>query len=135
MASAIFVNLPVRDLEASKGFFRHLGFDFNPQFSNDDATGMVVADNIHVMLLTEPFFRTFTDKAVCDTQSHTEVLTCLSQDSREGVDRLVRLAVEAGGRVPRDPQDHGFMYAHAFEDLDGHTWELVYMEPNAAEQA
>lgn len=123
----IFVNLPVADLPRSKAFFAALGFAFNPQFTNDQAAGMIVADNIFVMLLVKPFFATFTDRPIADATQSTEVLVCLSCDSRARVDQLVARAIAAGGRAPRQPQDHGFMYAHGFEDPDGHIWELVHM--------
>lgn len=124
----IYVNLSVRDLARSKAFFASLGFDFNPQFTNDAAACMRIADNIHTMLLTEPHFKTFTDKQICDTSKSTEVLLCLSCDSRKQVDEMVAKAKAAGGRILGSPKDHGFMYIHSFEDLDGHTWELAYME-------
>jgi len=124
----IFINLPVKDLARSKAFFAALGYGFNPQFSNDDAACMVVSEHhIHIMLLVEPFFQTFTDKKIADARTTTEVLLCLSRPSREAVDDTVAKAVAAGGRTPREPVDHGFMYQHAFEDPDGHLWELVYM--------
>lgn len=131
MARQIYVNLPVKDLERSKAFFAHLGFSFNPQYSNEVAACMVVADDIFVMLLGEPFFATFTTKPICDARSSTEVLVCLSCASRAEVDDLVARALAAGGTAPRRPQDHGFMYGHGFEDPDGHIWELVYMVPGA----
>ncbi|NMG46356.1 glyoxalase/bleomycin resistance/extradiol dioxygenase family protein [Aromatoleum toluvorans] len=131
MARQIYVNLPVRDLPRTREFFSALGFSFEPKFSNDNGACMVIEDNIFAMLLAEPFFRTFTKKSVCDTTQSTEVLLCLSCDSRAHVKELVAKAVAAGGRVAREDKDHGFMYEHAFEDLDGHTWELVYMEPDA----
>jgi predicted lactoylglutathione lyase len=127
MAREIYVNLPVRDLERSKRFFGGLGFGFEPKFSDDKAACMIVADNIHVMLLSEPFFRTFTSKTVCDTQKSTEVLVCLSCESDREIDALVAKASESGGKAAREPKDHGFMYEHAFEDPDGHIWELVHM--------
>ena len=129
MTQQIFVNLPVRDLERSKAFFTSLGFTFNPQFTNEQAACMVVSDDIFVMLLVENFFKTFTQKAVADATKSTEVLVCLSCESRAKVDELVAKAVVAGGTSPRAPQDQGFMYGHGFEDLDGHIWELMYMEP------
>jgi uncharacterized protein len=132
MSRKIFVNLPVKDLESSKAFFGVLGFSFNPQFTNDSGACMVIADDIYAMLLTEGFFQTFTRKPVADATRSTEVLVCLSCESRAEVDELTRKAVAAGGKAPNAPQDHGFMYGHGFEDLDGHIWELVYMEPNAA---
>ena len=131
MPRQIYVNLPVRDLPRARQFFESLGFSFEPKFSNDQGAGMVVASDIYVMLLTEEFFRTFTSKGICDTTRNTEVLTCLSCNSRAEVDELVQKAIAAGGKSPRAPQDHGFMYAHGFEYLDAHTWELVYMDPNA----
>ena len=127
MSRQIFVNLPVKRLDASVAFFTALGFDFNPQFTDDNGTCMVVADDIFVMLLTEPFFRSFIDKPLADAHAQTEVLVCLSCDSDAEVDALVAKAVAAGGKAHRTPQDHGFMYGHGFEDPDGHIWELVHM--------
>ena len=135
MATQIYVNLPVKDLERSKAFFTSLGYNFNPQFTDDNAACMVVAEGIYVMLLVEKFFQSFTRKPVADATKSTEVLVCLSCDSRVKVDALVAKAVVAGGAAPREPQDHGFMYQHGFEDLDGHVWELIYMEEGAAGQA
>lgn len=128
MARQIYVNLPVSDLDRSRQFFTALGFGFDPKFSNENAACMRVGENIFVMLLVEHYFKTFINKTICDAHQSTEVLICLSCESREEVDDLVARAVAAGGKVPRDPQDFGFMYGHAFEDLDGHIWELVYME-------
>ncbi|MTW11571.1 glyoxalase/bleomycin resistance/extradiol dioxygenase family protein [Pseudoduganella eburnea] len=128
MNKQIFVNLPVKNLEKSKAFFAALGYTFNPQFTNENAASMVIhEDSIYAMLLAEDFFRNFTGKPIVNAHEATEVLVCLSCESREEVDELVRKAVAAGGKTPREPQDHGFMYAHGFEDLDGHTWELVHM--------
>lgn len=134
MHQQIFVNLACRDLKRSKAFFEALGFSFNPTFTNDSGACMVIGENIFAMLLAEEFFRTFTGKPLADATQTTEVLTCLSCSSRDEVDALVAKARAAGGKVPREPQDHGFMYAHGFEDLDGHIWELVFMsgEPPAA---
>ena len=131
MAKKIFVNLPVKDLNKSVAFFTKLGFTFNPQFTDETATCMIVAEDIYVMLLTEPKFRTFTPKAICDATKNTEVLVALSCDSRGEVDELVRKAVSAGGSTYNKPQDHGFMYAHGYQDLDGHIWEVFFMEPSA----
>jgi len=127
MHSQIFVNLPVKDLKRSVDFFTKLGYTFNPQFTDENATCMILGDNLFVMLLTEPFFGGFTNKAITDTTQSTEVLTCLSCNGKQQVDDLVAKARAAGAKVPRQAQDHGFMYAHGYEDLDGHTWELVYM--------
>ena len=128
MNKQIFVNLPVKDLNKSREFFSALGYSFNPQFSNEQGACMVIAeDSIYAMLLTEEFFQTFIDKKIAKAHEVTETLICLSCESREEVDSLVKKALAAGGKTPRPPQDHGFMYAHSFEDLDGHLWELVYM--------
>jgi uncharacterized protein len=132
MARQIYVNLPIKNMERSKAFFGALGFSFNPQFTNEQGACMVITDTIYVMLLVEPFFQTFIKKQIADADKTTEVLICLSCESRAEVDDLVRKAVAAGGSTPNAPQDHGFMYGHGFQDLDGHLWELMYMDPNAA---
>jgi len=124
---SIFVNLPVADLERAVRFFTAVGFRFDPEFASDDATCMIVAESIFVMLMTEEQFATYTPKPVADTGVATEVLLCLRLESREDVDAMVLRAVEAGGRIYSEPQDHGFMYGHGFEDPDGHIWELVYL--------
>ena len=123
----IFVNLPVKDLRRSVQFFTKLGYTFNPKFTDENATCMIIGENLFVMLLVEKFFGSFTNKAITDTSKSTEVLTCVSCSGREEVDQLVAAARSAGANVPRKAQDHGFMYSHGYEDLDGHTWELVYM--------
>jgi predicted lactoylglutathione lyase len=127
MTTKIFVNLPVKNLDKSVTFFTKLGFSFNPQFTDETATCMIVSDDIFVMLLTEPKFKSFTPKEICDAKKYTEVLVCLSTESRAKVDEMVGNAVAAGGSTYNEPQDHGFMYAHGFQDLDGHIWELAYM--------
>ncbi len=128
MNKQIFVNLAVKDLSKSRAFFESLGYSFNPQFSNDSGACMIINDgSIYAMLLTHEFFKTFIDKQIAQATEVTEVLTCLSAESREEVDQLVAKAVAAGGKAHRQPQDHGFMYTHGFEDLDGHIWELTYM--------
>jgi len=132
MATKIFVNLPVKNRMKSVDFFTKLGFTFDPKFTDETAACMVVAEDIFVMLLTEAKFRTFTPKQICDATKSTEVLVCLSAESREGVNETVRKAVAAGGNTYNEPQDHGFMYGHGFQDLDGHIWELIYMQPAAA---
>ena len=134
MSTKIFVNLPVKNLDQSIEFFTRLGYMFNPQFTDETATCMNISDDIFVMLLTEAKFKTFTPKAICDAMKCTEVLVCLTCESREQVDEMVRKAVAAGGTTYNEPQDHGFMYGHGFQDLDGHIWELIYMEPNAINQ-
>jgi uncharacterized protein len=131
MATQIFVNLPVKDLNKSVEFFTKLGFTFNSQFTDENATCMIVGENIFVMLLVEKFFKTFTPKEICDTTKSAEVLVCLSSESRVEVDATVSKAIAAGGTTYKEPQDHGFMYGHGFQDLDGHIWEIMFMEPSA----
>lgn len=127
MPTQLFVNLPVKDLPRSIAFFTALGYTFNPQFTNENATCMIVGEGIHAMLLVEPFFRSFIDKAICDTATHTEAILALSVDSRAQVDELVARAVAAGATTPRPAVDLGFMYQHGYQDLDGHLWELFWM--------
>lgn len=134
MATKIFVNLPVKNLAKSVEFFTQLGFTFNSQFTDETATCMIVSEDIFVMLLTEAKFKTFTPKQICDTTTSTEVLVCLTCESRDKVDEMARQAVDAGGATPVDSKDYGFMYQHGFQDLDGHLWELIYMEPSAINQ-
>ncbi len=132
MSRMIFVNLPVTDLPKSKAFFEGLGFTFNPQFTDDTAACMVISDTINAMLLTHEKFKTFTPKPICDARKSTEVLISLSCESRAQVDDYVRKAAATGGSVFRDPQDHGFMYEHAFQDPDGHIWEVMYLDASAS---
>ena len=124
----IFVNLPVRDLEASKKFFAALGYSFNPQFTDENAACMVISDAIFVMLLVEPFFQTFTTKPLSDARKQAEVITCLSSESRAAVDELVDKALAAGATEPMPARDYGFMYQRGFQDLDGHLWEIAHMD-------
>ena len=131
MNTRIFVNLPVRKLSKSMAFFRKLGFTFNPRFTDETAACMIVSEDIFVVLLTKEKFRTFTPNEICDAKKSTEVLVCLTRESRDAVDKMVRKAVAAGGSTFRDPQDYGFMYEHGFQDLDGHIWELICTEPGA----
>ncbi len=128
MAKQIFVNLPVKDLKRSVEFFSKLGFEFNPQFTDENATCMIVGDNIFVMLLVESFFKTFTPKELCDATKYSEVIVTLSTDGRQKVDEFVSKAVEAGATTPNKAKDYGFMYQHGFQDLDGHLWEVFHME-------
>ena len=128
MHKQIYVNLPVNDLPRSRAFFESLGLSFNPQFSNDQGACLVIGENIYGMLLTRDFFKTFIDKAIADSTKTAEALICLSCASRAEVDTLVATAAKAGGKAHRQPQDHGFMYTHGFEDPDGHIWELTYMD-------
>ena len=131
MTKQIFVNLPVKDLNRTVEFFTKLGFTFNPQFTDENATCMIVSDDIFVMLLVEKFFKTFIPKEVADATKSSEVIMTLSADSRAEVDRLVDKALGSGGTVSAEAQDHGWMYSRGFQDPDGHLWEFVYMDMNA----
>jgi predicted lactoylglutathione lyase len=128
MARMIFINLPVANLEHSKRFYQTLGFTNNPQYTDETAACMVVSDNIFVMLLTAAKFASFAPHPTSDAHARTEVLNCLSCDTREEVDALVRTALAEGGQRYSEPKDYGFMYQHGFQDPDGHVWELVYMQ-------
>lgn len=128
MAQEIFVNLPVKDLDRSVEFFTKLGYTFNAQFTDKNATCMVISDTIYVMLLVEPFFQTFTKKQIADAKTTTESIICLSADSKEAVDSLISKAVAAGGTKPKEIKDEGWMCYGAYEDLDGHIWEIMYMD-------
>jgi predicted lactoylglutathione lyase len=128
MATKIFINLPVKDLTKSMDFFQNLGFRFNPQFTDEKGAGMTISENIFVMLLTESYFQTFTKKEVCDAKKATEVLIALDAESRDEVKGIVSKAQSLGASIYAEPQDHGWMYQHSFADLDGHQWEIVYMD-------
>jgi predicted lactoylglutathione lyase len=125
----IFVNLPVKDLDRSVEFFTKLGYTFNAQFTDKNATCMVVGDRIYVMLLVEKYFKTFTPKPLAEAKNSTETIVALSAESREAVNRIVETALAAGARRYAEPKDHGFMYQWGFEDLDGHIWEYFWMDP------
>ncbi|MCZ0986660.1 VOC family protein [Streptomyces diastatochromogenes] len=129
----IFVNLATADVEASKKFFTALGYTINPQFSSDDCVCVVISDTIIAMLLSKQHYATFTKKEIVDSTASSEVLVCLSAESREKVDELVDKAIAAGGKPSGETQDHGFMYGRAFDDLDGHTWEVMWMDPAAVQ--
>ncbi|MET0283650.1 MAG: VOC family protein [Polyangiales bacterium] len=129
----LFVNIAVKDLPKARAFYNALGFEFNAQFSNDDAASMVLGPDNYVMLVTEKYFATFLGKKQCDTSTSTEALICISADSRAEVDDLVNKALKAGGGKAKDPQDHGFMYGWSFYDLDGHHWEVMWMDPAAVQ--
>lgn len=134
MAQMIFVNLPVKDLDKSIAFFTKLGYSFNPQFTDEKATCMIISDTIFVMLLTETYFQSFLTKPVSDAHKNTEVIMALSADSRAAVDDIVEKAIAAGATTPKAPLDFGFMYNRSFHDLDGHMWEFVYMDMSAMPQ-
>jgi predicted lactoylglutathione lyase len=129
----IFVNLPVNDIEASKKFFTELGYSINPQFSDETTASVVISDTIIAMMLSKEKYAQFTKKEIADATKTSEVLIALSAESRENVDELVDKAIAAGGTASGETQDLGFMYGRAFDDLDGHTWEVVWMDPAAIE--
>ena len=133
MSRQVYINLAVRDLPASKAFWSQLGFEFNPKFTDDKAACMIINDDALVMLLDEPFFKSFTKRQPVDTTTATEALLALSCNSRAEVDEMVRRAIDGGGSHAMDPQDHGFMYGWSFYDLDGHHWEVLWMDPNAVQ--
>jgi predicted lactoylglutathione lyase len=127
----LFVNLPVKDLTKSVDFFTELGFEFNPEFTDENATCMILSDEASVMLLVEEFFATFTTKDVADAAASTGTILAISADSRAEVDQVVDAALAAGGGPSKEPMDEGFMYSRSFHDLDGHLWEVMYMDPSA----
>ena len=133
--SNTFINLPVKDLKKTMDFFAQVGFEFNLQFTDDKAACMIMNSNTYAMLLVEPFFQTFTKKELVDATRSTEVLVALSAQSRPQVDEIVDKALAAGGSPAGDPQDHGFMYSRSFQDIDGHIWEVLYMDESAVQQA
>jgi predicted lactoylglutathione lyase len=128
MAKNIFVNLPVKDLNRSVEFFTKLGFTFNPAFTDEKATSMIIGDNIYAMLLVESYFKTFMKKEVADTTKSSEVIICIDAENNQGVDELVNKAIAAGATEPMGAKDYGFMYQRGFQDLDGHLWEVMYMD-------
>lgn len=128
MATKIFINLPVKNLDKSKEFFENLGFSNNPQFTDENAACMVVSETIFIMLLTEAYFQTFTKKPISNAKESTEVLIALDADSKEEVQQIVAKAQKLGATIYSEPQDHGWMYQHSFADLDGHQWEFAYMD-------
>ena len=139
MARQLFVNLPVRNLDKTVEFFTALGFSFNPDFTDENATCMIVNDGAYVMLLVESYFKTFTSKSVADAMKAAfhvattgrcgPVLVSFSLESREAVDEVIRTALTSGGTASEEAQDYGFMYTHSFQDPDGHLWEVVWMDP------
>lgn len=130
MTKMIFVNLPVVDVAKATAFYEAIGFEKNPTFSNEVASSMMWSDTINVMLLSHEFYSTFTPKQIIDAKTQSGALLCLSFESRDAVDAHTAAAVKAGGRELHEPQDHGFMYGRAFEDLDGHGWESMWMDPS-----
>jgi hypothetical protein len=136
MSKLVFINLPVSDLAKATAFYEAIGAEKNPQFSDETASCMVFSDTIHAMLLTHEKFRQFTPKAIANSRTTSEVLVCLSADDKDGVDAMVDKAAAAGGRAdPSAKQDYGFMYGRSFEDPDGHIWETMWMDLEAAKEA
>lgn len=131
MIKQIFINLPIKDLERSTRFFSSLGFTFNPQFTDENATCMILGENMYAMLLVEKFFATFLTKPVANAHESTEVLLAIALGSKAAVDTMVEQALSSGGKEPRPTQDHGWMYLRTFEDPDGHIWEVTYMDEAA----
>jgi len=127
----IYVNIPVKDLKASVAFFTELGFEFDPRFTNEDATAMVIGDGNAVMLLQEEFFKTFTRKPLADATAMTEAIISISAESREAVDDMVHKAFQAGGKESLEPLEMPGMYGWSFQDLDGHLWEVLFMDKSA----
>lgn len=130
----LFVNLAVDDLDRSVAFFTALGFEFDPRFTDETATCMLVGEDAYVMLLTKPKFGQFTKTPIVDSTKGTEVILAFSAGSREGVDELAEAALASGGSEANDPLDHGSMYSRSFGDPDGHTWEVMWMDEAALEQ-
>ena len=130
MATQIFVNLPVKDLDKAVEFFTALGFSFNPDYTDENATCMIINDDAFVMLLVEGFFKTFTSKDIVDASGSTEAIMAFSVDSRDGVDDMFNKALAAGGKESQPAQDYGFMYSRSFQDPDGHLWEVMWMDPS-----
>jgi len=128
----IFVNLPIKDMARSKTFFQALGLSFNPRFTNEQGACLEIGENFYAMLLVESFFQGFTKKPISNAHESTEVLLALSVDSRAEVQAVINKAVAAGATTPNAPQDHGFMFQHGFADLDGHQWEVFWMDEAAA---
>ncbi len=128
---SLYVNLPVADVARTRAFFGALGFGFNPQYSNEQAVSLVINEHIHCMLLDRAFFQGFTHLPVADANAATQVLLALQCDSRDEVQALVAKAVSLGGTTPNPPKDHGFMLQHGFSDLDGHHWEVFFMDEAA----
>ena len=134
MTRQIYVNLAVEQLDRSVEFFTTLGFEFDPRFTDETATCMIVSDDAYVMLLVESKFKEFTKKELVDASAQTEAILAVSAESRAAVDELGDAAIAAGGSPANDPMDYGFMYGRSFNDLDGHLWEVMWMDPSAIEQ-
>lgn len=134
-SSKTFINMPVKDLKETIDFFKQVGFEFNMQFTDENATSMIINDNTFAMLLVEPFFQSFTKKELVDATKSTEMLVALSVDNRAQVDEIVKKALASGGTPSNDPQDYGYMYSWSFQDINGHLWEVFHMEDPESHQA
>lgn len=142
MIKEIFVNLPIKDLEKTKEFWATLGFSFNPQFTDDKAAALILGENIFAMLITEPFYKTFiAKKEIADSSKTSEVINAVSVENKEAVDELVDKAISSGATKYKETDDYGWMYSRSFQDLDGHLWEVLYIDitkvpenPGAAEK-
>jgi len=131
MATQMFVNLPVKDLKETRDFFSGLGFSYNPQFSDENAASMIINEDCFVMLLAEPFFKGFTKKELVNAHKSTEAILAISADSKEGVNAMLKKALSMGATETREAHDHGFMFVRSFNDLDGHIWEVIWMDMKA----
>ena len=134
MSTKIFLNLPIKDLDKTIAFFTKAGFTFNKQFTDENATCMIISEDIFAMLLVEKFFKTFTKKTICDTTKSTEVILALGVKSRKKVDELMKKVLAAGATEPREAQEHGWMYGRSFQDINGHLWEVFWMDPSKVQK-
>lgn len=130
----MFINLHVKDVQKSTNFFKELGFDMNPQFSDDQASCIILGENIFAMIMTEERFKEFTKKEVVDTEKEAEAIFCFTVDSRDEVDEIVNKALASGGKHYNEPIDHGFMYIWGFQDVDGHLWEVSFMDESGGNE-
>lgn len=130
MGTKIFLNLPVKDLDKSRSFFKQLGFSFDSKFTNEKGTCLIIGENIFAMLLLEDFFKTFTQKEICNTTTSTEMIAAISVESKDKVDEIIIAVIQAGGKLHNEAKDYGWMYQRDFFDLDGHHWEIFYMDEN-----
>jgi predicted lactoylglutathione lyase len=123
----IFINLPVKNLDKTIKFFTKLGYKFNPKFTDKNATCMIISKDIYAMLLVEKFFKTFVKKEITNTKKSTEVIISITCENRKKVDEMIHKVIKAGGKETKKPFDHGWMYGRSFQDIDGHLWEVFYM--------
>lgn len=135
MKISTYINLPIKDIEQTEEFFSALGFDFNPEFSDDDALCMVVEENIYVMFIIERRFKDFTKKNIADAKKVTECINTFTVDTKEKVDEFMENVLDAGGKETRKPEDHGWMYGRSFEDPNGHIWEIFYIDSSKKEES